>query len=181
MAAQTSPGRFEQMYREGQQKLAKITNAAKERLKEHAEVAKHLGLQVAALIEVNAMAFTFGFIRGYYNKEFKFLSVPLEAWVAMGMHALGTYLDLTAARGPTGEWQRIFGEQCHNLGNGAFAAYFTTLGAQLGTEMREEAPQGVKTSGHVQLPESTAVGALPSRHDAYAPVSQEQLQQYAPA
>ncbi|HRI71850.1 MAG TPA: hypothetical protein PK156_46775, partial [Polyangium sp.] len=112
---------------------------------------------------------------------FKFLSLPLETWVGMGFHSLGTYLDFTAAKGAAGEWQRIFGAQLHNLGNGAFAAYFTTFGAQLGTEMREEAPQNVRAAGPMHLPQSTAVGALPGRHEAFTPVTAEQLQQIAQA
>lgn len=172
MAAQTKAGQVEAWY----EKQKKKFDGIKERLKEHAEVAKHIGLQVAALVEVNAMAFAFGFIRGFYNKEFRFLSLPVEAWVGIALHGLGTYLDLTAARGPAGEWQRIFGEQLHNLGNGSFAAYFTTLGAQIGTEMREENPQGAKVAGPMQLNGGHAVGALPERHAFGPPVSEAELQ-----
>ena len=97
--------------------------------------------QTVQTLEVNAAAFAFGFSRGYFaepGKDLSILGIPLDLASGIAGHGLALF-------GGLGK----YGEDFHNLSDGALASYSTTLGLKLGVEQRDKAPAtpGAKTSG----------------------------------
>ena len=128
-------------------------------------MAKEIGLAVAAMLEINAMAFAFGFVRGYYGEK-KLLNLPVEVWAGTFLHALGFYFQITATRGPAGEMTRIMGDQFHNLGNGPLALYFGILGGEMGADYKA-AKDGAAPKVAGMLGPGTETGAEPQMSSAY--------------
>lgn len=143
MPAMTENGRVALLMQE----VTARANARLESVKKKVELAdankKHLVLTVAAVAEVAGTAYAFGFIRAYYGEK-TFLKLPIEAWAAILCHGIGLYFDLTAKGGNEGEMRRIVGMQFHNIGNGALAAFMTTLGAEMGANTLQNKQQSAQ-------------------------------------
>jgi len=182
MAASMTEGAAQRFYRETKEKF----EAQAKRLKAKAVAAdattKQVVLEVLASLEVGGTAFAFGFVRGYYGEK-KLLSVPLELWATLALHGVGLVLDFKAPAGNAGDWDRMVARQLHNLGNGALAAYSTTLGASMGAEMKSKAQQapnqfqGAATSGVMAGAEFAPGRYLPqgNRHEPFEPVTSAEM------
>ncbi len=72
------------------------------------------------LVEVNALAFGFGFVRGKWGGEV--FKIPADLASGVVLHAAGFFGG------------RRWGHHFHNLGDGALASYFTTLGSSVGAD-----------------------------------------------
>lgn len=84
-------------------------------------------MQVVGGLEVAGSAFGLSLIEGYCGGV-EFLGIPLPVLAGTGLH-------LAAFGG-------IAPEHLHQFGNGAFAAYATTLGLGIGEEMRAKGGGG---------------------------------------
>lgn len=76
---------------------------------------------VVDFMEVNSAAFAMGWSNGRFGAQ-EFVGIPLELW-------LGGALHWAAFLGMPG------GDDLHQMGNGVTAAFSTTLGAGIGSEM----------------------------------------------
>lgn len=172
MAALISRGKAEEFYAEVKAKAKAQIERAKAKVAAIDATSKQVGLEVLAALEIGAMAYGFGFVRGYYGEK-KFLNVPVELWATATLHGVGLYLDFKASPSQDGEFDRMLARQLHNMGNAALAAYGHTLGASHGAQMRQEkaqqqqgAPQPVSAG---MLPPSVGGPALPGGrfHEPY--------------
>ncbi|MDI3285160.1 hypothetical protein [Polyangium sp. 15x6] len=158
MAAQIDKGRMERFYESVKAKTKDQVNRLKNRIAAADATSKQVGLEVLAALEIAGVAYTFGFIRGYYGEK-KLLKVPVELWATVAFHGVGLYLDFKASPTKEGDFDRILARQLHNLGNGAAAAYAHTLGASMGAEMRQEKSQ---SQSQQLVSQPVAAGMLPS-------------------
>lgn len=101
------------------------------------EEATETVMKVVATAEVGTSAFTHSLIEGYWNGV-ELLGVPLPLLTGTGLHLLA-FFDIAP-------------EHMHNFGNGAYAAYLTTLGLGIGEDMRK------KAGGAPQLPSGSTQG-----------------------
>lgn len=79
-------------------------------------------------VEVSAMALGFGFVRGRWKGDMYGIPVDLAGGVVL--HAAGLF------GGPK------YANHLHNLGDGALASFFTTLGAGLGASHKTTTTAG---------------------------------------
>lgn len=73
--------------------------------------------------ETTASAFGFGYARGRYGDRFDIQGAPIEL-------VAGTVLHIAAMMG----WVTAYASDAKNIGNGAFAAYCSAKGFELGRE-----------------------------------------------
>ncbi len=89
-------------------------------------------LQVVQTAEIGASAFTHSLIEGYWNGV-ELVGVPLPIITGTALHVLA-FLDIAS-------------EHMHNFGDGAYAAYLTTLGLGIGEDMRRKAGSTTQPAG----------------------------------
>lgn len=123
-----------------QDALAKVASARK-RVARVREEAESQVMQVVQTAEVSGSAFGHALVEGYWNGV-EFLGVPLPLLTGTGMHVLG-FMDVAP-------------EHLHNFGDGAYAAYVTTLGLGIGEDMRRKGAGGAASQG---LLPGSSVGA----------------------
>lgn len=105
-------------------------------------------MQVVQTAEVGSSAFGHSLLEGYFNGV-ELLGIPLPVLTGSGLHLLG-FLGVAE-------------EHMHNFGDGAYAAYLTTLGLGIGEEMRRKgsgtaAPAGTSSGWGGGLPPAGAAG-----------------------
>lgn len=159
-------GTAQKMLREAREKAKASYQRVKGKLEAANATTRQVVLETLGAAEIGAVAFGFGFMRGYYGEK-NLLNVPVELWATFAFHGVGLVLDFRAKPEAAGDWDRMVARQLHNLGNGALAAYTHTLGASMGAEMRAKQPAPPN-----QAMGPATAGALPGPPQ-YAP-------QYAP-
>jgi hypothetical protein len=95
--------------------------ASIKRIREESE--KTIG-KVTRSVVLNGTTFGMGIVNGRWNSP-DLLGVPIDLGLGLGAHVLG--------------FVGIGGDIMHNLGDGATAAYFNTLGMGIGKKMQLEA------------------------------------------
>lgn len=98
----------------------------KKRVANIKESAHDTVMTVVQTAEISAMSFGLGVINGYWSQP-ELLGVPVAAMLGAGFHTVGFLLD-----------EKSGAEHVHNLGDGALATYFTTLGTGVGAKMQQE-------------------------------------------
>lgn len=104
--------------------LYKRAQSAQSRIKRVKEQADEVVDTIVATVETTGAAFALGMVNGRYNGV-EVVGVPLDLLLGGGAHVLG--------------FLGVGGEHLHNMGNGAFCSYSTTLGAGIGREMAQKA------------------------------------------
>ncbi|HKY36471.1 MAG TPA: hypothetical protein VJN18_11060 [Polyangiaceae bacterium] len=90
------------------------------------EAARDAIMTVVQTAEVTTCAFSLGVINGYWSQP-ELLGIPVSGLVAAGFHTVGFILDEGSGA-----------EHLHNLGDGAMAAWATTMGVGVGAKMAQE-------------------------------------------
>jgi len=119
--------------------LAQV-QAARKRVQNIKSQANEQVMQVVQTFEVGGSSFLHGMVEGYWDGV-EFLGIPLPVLTGTGAHMLG--------------FMGVAPEHLHNMGDGAYAAYTTTLGLGIGEEMRR------KGGGAAELPAGGASQGLP--------------------
>ena len=124
-------------------KKGERANARAKREKERGEEAV---MQVVQTFEINASALTHGVIEGYWDGV-EFLGAPLPLITGTIMHGLAV--------------ADVAPRHMHNLGDGAYAAFSTTLGLGIGEDLRRKANKsgGASSGASHALPGTSSAGA----------------------
>lgn len=158
--------------------LKKRAEGAMNRMRSIREKAEETAGRVVQIVTINGTAFGFGYLNGRMvndrgERGVELFGVPVEAIAGIGLHLLGFMSS------------NKYGEHLHNFGNGALAAYSTTMGVEIGEKMRQNALTAARAAAPAASPPpSLPAGTPPAtngnwRSGAYGGMTDAQLAQIA--
>ena len=117
------------------EKYRALAETEQRRVDELDERNAHLGDAIRSSLVVPTSAFGMGYLRGYYGEKASIFGIPIDAAVSLllkGVAALFGFSSNKAAQTAA----KVF----HDVANGAFASWTTSLGAEFGAKKRMEKP-----------------------------------------
>lgn len=123
------------------------------------ERAEKFAAGVLATFEVTGMAFSMGFLRGYYGPKAVVWEIPIDAGTALLLHGVAFGLGFTGGR-----FAQMAATNLHNLANGAMACWAASIGAEYGLKKRPEEPAPVQQNAMppaIPVSSGATVAALP--------------------
>lgn len=133
------------------ERLRRRAESANSRLRNVKEKAEKATDAIVSALAINASSFAFGLVNGRWMDEdgergVKIFGVPLELASGITLHLIGF------AAGD------MYANRLHDFGNGALAAYTTTMGVMIGDKMRMKSGGGGAPPPQ-QMPASTSGAA----------------------
>ncbi len=130
--------------------LKKRAEGAMTRMKSIREKAEETAMRVVQTVTICGTSFGFGYMNGRMmdpqgRRGVELFGVPMEAITGIGMTLFG-FMSSSSK----------YADHLHNIGNGALAAYTTSLGVEVGEKMRVNALRAANPAAATPPPAVTS-------------------------